>query len=204
MGGISITFKIQATSPEEAYKKIIAQEKEQYGSAHYTGSAATCSMGYRRGPSFQKYSESNQDKAYEYINSIYGGEKYRLDYVILGQVGYRVVTVEKEVVKHGTPRSIYNVYLSKGNDNLTFIKKFYDKLEAVEYAERYVGEHPFESYDRNPKIVIRRSVEYSNRENDDLYRFVSKVEVRKTKIKGTKNQTVKPLYEYIFYGVASY
>ena len=140
MGGISRTFRIQATSSEEAYNKIIESELKRYGDAPYTGSAASCSLGRQKGPTFSKYSDENINVAEKYVNDVeQGGTKYVLNYVNLGQAGYRVVTVEKEVVKHGTPRSVYNVYLSN-RDELTFIKKFYDKRLNEGYTPEQMAE----------------------------------------------------------------
>ena len=203
MGGISKYFEIEAVSAQEAYKKIVKGEKERYGSDPYNGSAAHCSLGYCK-LSFNKYARENEDRIDEYINSVDGGEKYRLDYCDAGIVGYLVTTIKKVVVKHGTPKSVYKVFLKNDEGILDVIGKFYDKLKAIDYAEKYALEHP----DCNSKwpypIVIRRRTEYSNGENEDLYRFDTTTSKVDKSYKAKKGQSVTALHKYIFFGVAPY
>lgn len=203
MGGIGKYFEIEATSPQEAYKKIIKSEKERYGSGPYNGSALHCSFGNRK-MSFSKYSEKNEREIDEYINSVGGGEKCQLDYCDAGITGYLVTTVEKVVVKHGTPKSVYKVFQKNDEGNLYVIGEFYDKLKAVEYAERYVLDHPDCNSKWSCPIVIRRRTEYSNGENEDLYRFDTKTSKVDKSFKAKKGQSVTALRKYIFFGYAPY
>lgn len=191
MGAESFIKEVIATSAREGYEILKKNALRYHGCSGE--SFASCSFGGITKVIEGKYKKENDDIAYKHIDDMHNGDKYIAKCVNLGLVGYRVVTVEEEVVKHGTPRSVYVIYNDKEK-----VDYDYDKLKAKAIAMAYAKKNP------DSKLRIRREVVYSNRENDDLYRYKTSSKIIERKIKGKKNESVEPVYRFYFYGFTNY
>lgn len=195
MGGCSFLNEIVAATASEGFNILYQKARQRYGDDPYNGSISTCSLGYCSKTLSGKYSEGNAALAEKHISEEkHYGRKWYADYVNAGLVGYRVTTVEEEVVKHGEAKSIYVIY----DDQNVKIDWGYDKLKIKDSALSYAKNNP------GCKLRIRREVIYSNRENDDLYRYKTTSRIVEKEIKGKKNEKVVPVYKFYFYGFAGY
>lgn len=195
MGGCSFINEVIAADAKEGFDILYQSALKRYGDDPYNGSISTCSLGYCTKTISGKFKEDNYAIAEKHIiNEKHYGRKWSADYVNAGLVGYRVTTVEEEVVKHGEAKSVYVIY-DKNNKKIDWHA---DKLSCKELAMIYAKKHP------GCNLRIRREVVYSNHENDDLYRYKATSRIVETKIKGKKNEEVVPVYKFYFYGFAGY
>lgn len=195
MGASSFVNEVIAATAEEGFRKLVENAIDRYGNDHYNGTISTCSMGRCTKTINTKFDENKHyNEAIEHIRSNDYGSKWVANYVKAGIVNYRVTTVEEIVVKHGDAKSIYVIY-----DRTTKkqVASSYDKLKSKEIAMEYAKNNPGVS------LYIRRETIYSNRENDDLYRYKTTTRFVDKPIKGKKNELCVPVYKFYFYGWAA-
>lgn len=135
MGAESFIRGVKATSAKEAFRILVEEADRDYGARSYNGSISTCSMGRCR-KRYNKPTETNRKDAYKFIDSVDNGEKWKADYIDLGVVEYKVLTLKKVNVP-GDSAVIRVKYVVRERDyrgDGRLIKVFDTKKSADDYV----------------------------------------------------------------------
>ena len=102
MGSLSFIHLVTATNARDAYSKLVESAIEEHGRDIYNGTISTCDMG-RLVKSYDKYTKTNEKQALKIIADMDNGRKWFADYIDLGVVEYKVITLKKETVQNKPP-----------------------------------------------------------------------------------------------------
>ena len=192
MGATNFIHEIKARNPKEAFEELIA--------AANNGSINTCDLG-RCTKKFDKFNDTNMNKAVKYIQDNGYGEKWTANYVEVGISHYLVTTVKKKNVEEVSKklRIMYTVYSSNVFSGYCYTGKiFKNKTEADKYAVEQTLK------DDEVYIVKKEYVALDNKSNivSKTYKEV-KTYKTKPKLKSLPNRKIEAVKQYIFYGWAS-
>lgn len=199
MGSSSFIHLVTATNAREAYSKLVESAIEEYGRDIYNGRISTCDMG-RLVKSYDKYTITNEKQALQIIADMDNGRKWYADYIDLGVVEYKVITLKKETVQNKPP--VIRVKYTVREKNLMYntgIEKYFDtKTEADNYALKLSIQNPNKEYEVHKEGVLIEGKTLQTR-------IVREVKSYKTKpkLKEMPNRVIIPIHKYIFFGWAS-
>lgn len=192
MGACSFIETAFAGSVREAFDNLVKEAIRENGNGPYNGTISTCSL-ERTVKKFDKYSKSNEDKAYKLIEEDGYGDKWYAKAIDLGIVHYEIMTIKKLAAKKEKPKWVMAYVVHYGRK----AKSFKTKTEADAEAMKLL---------KNGEKDVYVSKEYVNTIKDS--EIVSEFKVEKTQ-KNTKpktlksNQSCKEVHKYMFYGFAA-
>ena len=202
MGAQAFIHEVTAKSAKEAFDLLIEQANREYGIESYNGSINTCNMGSCK-KKFDKYSKSNEDKAYKLINELQNGAKWTADYIDLGIEKYESVTW-KRVHKDGASKNYRMKY-----------RVFKYNFKTMDYdieTEFYFDTKP-EADKKAMVLSVKDDVKHAVKKIyvplDNKNLIVAETECeRKTyktepKLKPIPERKVYKYHKYIFFGWAS-
>lgn len=199
MGAINFVEEVTTTGTvQDAFDKLVSEYEREYGERAYNGTISTCSLGSCK-LSFDKYSESNYKKAQKYITDNHYGSKWIADYINLGVVGYKVITVKKEFLKN-KPKYKLRFVVSKYS-NFEKIKTNFYYLTKKEADEKALSL----TLDSGVEHIVSKEYVLVNNSKSDCSRFYvdNKIYKNKPNLKPIKNRKILPIKKYIFFGWAS-
>lgn len=194
MGAQFFEHTIISTSATEAFKYLINEANEEYGTASYNGSINTCEMG-RSTMTFTEYSKENEQKARDYIKE-HDGEKWVASYIDLGAVYYQKRDIKVKLIKSNVKpvyETKYCVFEDKFgmSDKVFFSSKL--KKEAIEYAKKEAVRTGHSLFVIKDRILVKGKEDCS-----EVIAICKKLD------KKPKDMTnVIAYHKYIFYGWAS-
>lgn len=195
MGATEFVHVIEDYSPEEAYDKLRSEASNLYGNDFYNGSINTCDMGICR-KTFDKYDETNKNKAFTLIEELGDGRKWKADYIDLGVKYYEAISLSKEKKEYAAKFKMkYVVQIINGhneNDKYSFDTKRDADQKAKELTLKTCCEHR----------VIKKYVNINEKNSDVCTIFKPIVERVRTKPK-TKNINIREVHEYVFFGLGA-
>lgn len=142
---------------------------------------------------FDKYSKSNEDKAYKTIKEDHYGEKWVAKAIDLGIVHYEVTTFKKLTSKKEKPKWTMSYVVHYGTRTKLFRTKTESDAEAMKLL-------------KNGESDVYVSKEYVNtvKGSEVVSEFKIEKKQLKTKPKTLKqNQTYNEIHKYMFYGFAA-
>lgn len=199
MGAINFVEEVTTTGTiQDAFDRLVSEYEREYGERAYNGTISTCSLGSCK-LSFDKYSESNYKKAQKYITDNHYGSKWIADYINLGVVGYKVITVKKEFLKN-KPKYKLRFVVSKYS-NFEKIKTNFYYLTKKEADEKALSL----TLDSGVEHIVSKEYVLVNNSKSDCSRFYvdNKIYKNKPKLKPMRNRKVIPIKKYLFFGWAS-
>lgn len=200
MGATNFAIEATGTDPVALFEELANDARDEYGYDGYNGTISTCCFG-RITKRFEKYSKTNEKKAYEFVEKESYGTKRNADVVDMGVVEWRVTTIKKKTYSDQKPvyRMKYVALESTGVfQEPNELKAFDTKKEADDYVLKIAIKHPNRSY----------RVEYSSvliSGSPTVTRFEKEVKAYKSKpnLKPMANRIVEPVHKYLFYGWAA-
>lgn len=192
MGACSFIKTAYAGSAREAFDSLVKDAIREYGDNSYNGTISTCSYGGTV-MRFDKYSKSNEDKAYKLIEEDGYGEKWDAKAIDLGIVHYEVTTIKKVSVKKEKPKWTMMYVVHYGGRTKLFKTKTESDAEAMKLL-------------KNGESDVYVSKEYVNtvKGSEVVSEFKIEKKKSKTKPKSLKpNQTYNEIHKYMFYGFAA-
>lgn len=192
MGACSFIEVAYAGSAREAFDSLVKDAIREYGNRSYNGTISTCSLG-RTVKTFEKYSKTNEDKAYKLIEKDNYGEKWYAKAIDLGTVYYEVITIKKLASKKEKPKWTMMYVVHYGERTKLFKTKTESDAEAIRLL-------------KNGEKDVYVSKEYTNlvKGSEIVSEFKIEKKQSKTKPKSLKsNQTCKEIHKYMFYGFAA-
>lgn len=192
MGACSFINKAEASSVYEAFDRLVEGAVRKYGDNRYNGTISTCNLG-RTIKTFEKYSKTNEDKAYKLIEKDNYGEKRCAKAIDLGIIYYEITTIKKLAVKKDKPKWTMTYVVHYGNRTKLYKTKTESDTEAIKLLKK--GEKD-----------VYVSKEYVNvvKGSEIVSEFKIEKKQLKSKPKTLKpNQTCKEIHKYIFYGFAA-
>ena len=85
MGATNFFNIYSAPTAREAYDQLVAEAEQAYGSNPYSGTIATCDLGYCQGTLSDVFISDITNEAWNVADQNGWGEKWRADYLDLGQ-----------------------------------------------------------------------------------------------------------------------
>lgn len=192
MGACSFINRAEASSVYEAFDRLVEEAVRKYGDNPYNGTISTCSLG-RTIKTFEKYSKTNEDKAYKLIEKDNYGEKRCAKAIDLGAVYYEVTTIKKLPSKKEKPKWIMAYVVHYGEKAKSFKTKTLADAEAIKLL-------------KNGEKDVYVSKEYVNTVKSSEIVSEFKIEKKQSKYKPKTlkpNQACKEIHKYIFYGFAA-
>ena len=199
MGATNFVEEVTTTGTvQDAFDRLVSEYEREYGERAYNGTISTCSLGSCK-LSFDKYSESNYKKAQKYITDNHYGSKWIADYIDLGVVGYKLITVKKEFLKN-KPEYKLRFVVSKYS-NFEKIKTTFYYLTKIEADEKALSL----TLDSGVEHIVSKEYVLVNNSKSDCSRFYvdNKIYKNKPNLKPIKNRKILPIKKYIFFGWAS-
>lgn len=199
MGATNFIEEVTTTGTVRmAFDSLVVGYEREYGERSYNGTISTCSLGNCK-LFFDKYSEINYKKAQKYIVDNHYGHKGSADYIDLGIVGYKLVTVKKELLKNKPEYKLRFVVLTyKCFEKVQTNFNYSTKTEADEKALTLTLESGV------AHIVSKEYVLVNNSKSDcSIFYIANKVYKNKPNLKPMKNRKVLPIRKYLFFGWAS-
>lgn len=199
MGAINFVEEVTTTGTvQDAFDRLVSEYEREYGERAYNGTISTCNLGSCK-LSFDKYSESNYKKAQKYITDNHYGSKWIADYIDLGVVGYKLITVKKEFLKN-KPEYKLRFVVSKYS-NFEKIKTTFYYLTKIEADEKALSL----TLDSGVEHIVSKEYVLVNNSKSDCSRFYvdNKIYKNKPKLKPMRNRKVIPIKKYLFFGWAS-
>ena len=186
MGAVNFVEEVTTTGTfQDAFDRLVSEYEREYGERSYNGTISTCSLGNCK-LSFDKYSESNYKKAKEYISDNHYGSKWITDYIDLGVVGYKVITVKKVFLKN------------KPSYKLRFVVSKYSNFEKIKTNFNYLTKKEADekalllTLDSGVEHIVSKEYVLVNNSKSDCSRFYvdNKIYKNKPKLKPMKNRKV--------------
>ncbi|MGG7060150.1 hypothetical protein ACQPUY_15560 [Clostridium nigeriense] len=199
MGATNFVEEVTTTGTvRNAFDSLISEYEREYGQRRYNGTISTCSLGSCK-LSFDKYSEGNYKKAQKYIIDNHHGSKWIADYIDLGVVGYKVITVKKEFLKN------------KPDYKLRFVVSKYTYFEKIKTNFNYLTKKEADekalslTLDSGVEHIVSKEYVLVNNSKSDCSRFYvdNKIYKNKPNLKPMKNRKILPIKKYLFFGWAS-
>lgn len=199
MGATNFLEKIETTeSVRQAFDKLVSHYEREYGDRDYNGTISTCSLGSCK-MSFDNYSEANYKKAMKYIANENYGSKWLADYIYLGIVGYKVITIKKELLKNKPEYKLRYVVCKDSLFEKTHTQYNYvTKTEADKKAMQVTLDTGVEHCVTKEYILVNNS-----RNVVSSFNLSSKVYKSKPKLKDIPVRKILPIRKYLFFGWAS-
>jgi len=199
MGAMNFSHRVLAQSAEEGFNRLVGGAISEYGDRSYNGTISTCSMGRLR-QVYAKPTETNRKNAYKFIEKDDYGQKWVADYIDLGVVEYKVLTIKKDHLdtKPAVVRVKYTVRGYDRYDGDGKIEKYFDtKKEADDYALRLAIRNNKQYYTHKEGVVVEGDTRVTKTIIEE------KKYKTKPKLKPMPNRKIVEIHEYIFYGWAS-
>lgn len=191
MGACEVCRTEYGKSFKEAYRKVVRDDREDYGNDAYNGSFTTCSL-QRTFRIADVYKKGNEKKAWERIKDIDIDKRdaYGVD---MGVCRYEVVKCRTE--KRGTGKTEAKYCVESDADESGRFKAFGTLAEAKAYAERKSLEDGCSCY------ISKRYLT-----DGDDWLFHTKIETKEYRSRPKsipKNAVLNEIHAYYFYGLAA-
>lgn len=200
MGAVNFEETVLATSAGEGFNDLVSDAIRRHGEDHYNGTISTCSMGRVR-QTYDKPTDTNRKKAMKYVEDNNYGEKWLADYIDLGVVEYKVITIKKETIQtKETPviRTKFVVRELGGSYSKEKPEKFFDtKKQADDYAVNLAMKNNKEYIIRKEGVLVSGDAVVSKIVKEE------KTYKTKPKLKPLPNRKIVEVHEYLFYGWAA-
>jgi len=196
MGARSFIQTIKASSPGEAFQRLVSEATFEHGHSSYNGTVSTCSIG-RCTLNFEKYLKANEKKAYAHIKANGNGSKYVADFVDLGVCEY-VVRTTKKVVKKGVAPKYQMRYMVRP---LSFEATRGTSFESLTKANAFARSQALKTGCEHE--ISKEYVLVSKSNGIASFTIEERCQTSKPKCKKNDNKAVIPVHKYWFYGFAA-
>ena len=200
MGASNFVQRVVAVSARDGFSRLAGDAEVEYGRDRYNGTISTCDMGRLR-QTYDKPTDTNRKKAMKFIRDNAYGDKWVADYIDMGVVEYRVITIKKENIESKKPPVIRIKFTVRGLEDgykIGKIEKYFDtKKEADDYAISLAIINNREYFIYKEGVLVEGEAVVS--------RIVKEEKKYNTKpnLKPMPNRKIIEMHEYIFYGWAS-
>lgn len=199
MGAESYILQAIAESPEEAYKGLVEEARDEYGYDPYNGTISTTDGFEMAYPSYnpKNVTKKSIKDAYDYIKRDNNGRKYTATCIDCGIKGYILREVSRKATHKEPPRyeTCYECVVmgERGNDEV--IQSYPTKQQADKYMKRYLLHNVAEF----PRVRKTRKL-VSGTDTVTDFTVKSKTYKSRPHPKNMEDKQIIELHGYIFYG----
>lgn len=197
MGAVNFVEEIKAQSAKEGFEVLVSEAISNFGAHEYNGTISTCCMAECT-LRFNKYSKSNEKKAMDFIEKDDYGVKWEANYIDLGVIEYKVVTVKVSNTKDFKNPEYKIKYVVRDMQERR-IGSADTKTEASNIAKRH------SLRDMEGCFISKEYELVNSKQNNIIAETNIEIKTYKTepKLKDIPGRRIVPIHKYLFYGWAA-
>ena len=194
MGATFVCYTVEGYDIQTTFNELKEKYIREFGNNGYTGTIASCHLGYSAKKFIGKYNKKNSTEANKLIDKArddeYPMDKGCLASIDLGVVSYDIISVKLEKTKNKPKYELK--YLIKDNSKTLYSDKNKQKVEEV--LTQLAIEHP--------NAILSQEYELISGSNVLATPNIT-IKSMKSKPKETpKNKVLKEKHKYVFFGYA--